>query len=100
MADGPDDSVEVVPYSDAWPGQFEQERLALEEALGEVASSVEHIGSTAVPGLSSKPTIDLLVVVDLLQGFLEHPDDRMRYVTEKAAWVDHRLAALRERRSE
>src|SRR5688572_23621274 len=70
MSNQPDASVEVVPSSDAWPAQFEQERAALRAALGDAAVSIEHIGSTAVPGLAAKPTIDILVVVDAVEEFL------------------------------
>jgi GrpB-like predicted nucleotidyltransferase (UPF0157 family) len=67
----PGASVTVVPYSPAWPVLFEQERAALQVAAGDVATSIEHIGSTAVPGLSAKPTIDILVVVDSTGEFLK-----------------------------
>ena len=67
----PGASVEVVPYSPAWPVLFQQERAALQTAVGDVATSIEHIGSTAVPGLYAKPTIDILMVVDSTGGFLE-----------------------------
>lgn len=67
----PDGSIEVVPYSEAWPAQFEHERQALQAAVGEAAKSIEHVGSTAVPGLSAKPTIDILMVVDSTEQFLE-----------------------------
>jgi GrpB-like predicted nucleotidyltransferase (UPF0157 family) len=63
--------VEVVPYSKAWPILFEQERAALQTAAGDVAASIEHIGSTAVPGLSAKPTIDILLVVNSTEDFLK-----------------------------
>jgi GrpB-like predicted nucleotidyltransferase (UPF0157 family) len=64
-------SVDVVPYSSAWPVLFEQERAALQAAAGETATSVEHIGSTAVPGLSAKPTIDIPMVTDSIGEFLK-----------------------------
>ena len=35
-----------------------------EAALGEAALSVEHIGSTSVPGLAAKPIVDILLVVE------------------------------------
>jgi GrpB-like predicted nucleotidyltransferase (UPF0157 family) len=66
----PDLTVEVVPYSSDWPREFADMRDALSRALGAAALSIEHIGSTAVPGLSSKPTIDILVVVDGPERFL------------------------------
>ena len=71
MPSTPDTSVEVVAYSEKWPVLFEQERVALQGALGDAAMSIEHIGSTAVPGLSSKPTIDILVTVRSMEEFLE-----------------------------
>lgn len=63
-------SVEVVPYSPTWPTLFEQERAALRAAAGGTATSIEHIGSTAVPGLSAKPTIDILLVTGATGEFL------------------------------
>jgi GrpB-like predicted nucleotidyltransferase (UPF0157 family) len=48
------------PYSPLWPAIFDYERGQLAAILGEVAA-IEHIGSTAVPGLGAKPIIDVLV---------------------------------------
>jgi GrpB-like predicted nucleotidyltransferase (UPF0157 family) len=56
--------VVVADYDSAWPGRFRQEEAKIRAALGEVALSVEHIGSTSVPGLAAKPIIDVLLVVD------------------------------------
>ncbi|MDA3935525.1 MAG: GrpB family protein [Actinomycetota bacterium] len=57
--------VEVVDYDPAWPALFEAEaaRLAAFFPPGSL-QSVEHVGSTAVPGLAAKPIIDILVGVD------------------------------------
>lgn len=57
------DPVEVVPYDPAWPRRFDSWRTRLEAELGETAVRIEHIGSTSVPGLASKPIIDILVMV-------------------------------------
>ena len=63
MSGGPTDgTVEVVPYDSTWPASFEVERVALSAAMP-CALSIEHIGSTSVQGLASKPTLDILVVV-------------------------------------
>jgi GrpB-like predicted nucleotidyltransferase (UPF0157 family) len=60
------DSVEVIAYSDEWADSFEAWRMRLSEALGEAADRIEHVGSTAVPGLDAKPIIDIQVsVVDV-----------------------------------
>lgn len=56
--------IEVVPYEAKWPAAFEAEAAALRELFGTRALAVEHIGSTAVPGLEAKPIIDVLVVLD------------------------------------
>ena len=53
----------VVDHDPQWPVQFEELRSALSEAVGELAESIEHVGSTSVPGLAAKPVIDVDVVV-------------------------------------
>jgi GrpB-like predicted nucleotidyltransferase (UPF0157 family) len=56
--------VHIVPYDTSWPGQFEQERSLLFGLIGEwVNGTIEHVGSTAVPGLDAKPVIDVMVGV-------------------------------------
>lgn len=57
--------VEVVAPDPSWPDQFERVRALIREVLGERALVVEHVGSTAVPGLWAKPVIDVdLTVAD------------------------------------
>lgn len=51
------------PFDPAWRDRFEAERKTIQRALGERVIAVEHIGSTAVPGLSAKPIVDILVVL-------------------------------------
>lgn len=53
--------VVVVPYSPDWPVLFQKEAESLRTALGDQAVAVEHIGSTAVPGLAAKPILDVMV---------------------------------------
>ncbi len=55
--------VRVVPHDPAWKERFEAEAAALRSALGDEALAVHHIGSTSVPGLRAKPTIDVLIEV-------------------------------------
>jgi GrpB-like predicted nucleotidyltransferase (UPF0157 family) len=57
------DSIVIVDYDPEWPEEFERVRDRAARAMGEVAVSIEHVGSTAVPGLAAKPVIDLIVVV-------------------------------------
>ncbi|HSV13748.1 MAG TPA: GrpB family protein [Tepidisphaeraceae bacterium] len=53
----------VVNYDPAWPAAFERIRAAVWPSIRDVASSVEHIGSTSVVGLAAKPIIDATIVV-------------------------------------
>jgi len=55
--------VEVVPYDKSWGVKYAEEELLLRRALGEEVLEVHHIGSTAIPGMWAKPTLDILVVV-------------------------------------
>ena len=55
------DAVAVVEYDPRWPARFNDERVRLAGAFGDDAVLIEHIGSTAVPGLAAKPIIDILV---------------------------------------
>ncbi len=56
-------AIVVVDPDEAWPRRFEVLRERLLAALGTSALHVEHIGSTAVPGLAAKPIVDVLVTV-------------------------------------
>ena len=53
----------IAEYDPAWPARFEEHARRIRAALGGAALTVEHIGSTAVPGLAAKPIVDVLVVV-------------------------------------
>jgi GrpB-like predicted nucleotidyltransferase (UPF0157 family) len=55
--------LEVVPYDPSWPALFERIAEPVRRALAGLDAAVEHVGSTAVPGLAAKPVIDVDVVV-------------------------------------
>ena len=55
--------MEVVPPDPGWVDDYERVRAQVLGALGARALSVEHVGSTAVPGLWAKPVIDVDVTV-------------------------------------
>lgn len=57
------DEIVIVEYNPNWPLLFEKEATRLREILDGVIVSIKHFGSTAVPGLASKPIIDMLVGV-------------------------------------
>lgn len=62
-------AIEVVEYDVTWPGRFLEERAVLEPLLARwLTGTIEHIGSTAVPGLAAKPVIDLMAPVSTLDA--------------------------------
>lgn len=52
----------VQPYDPSWPSQFEVSAAFAKTALAAVGCAIEHVGSTAIPGMVAKPTIDLAIV--------------------------------------
>lgn len=56
-------NITVTPYNSDWPKIFEVEAAKIKEALGTNCVAIHHIGSTAVPGLSAKPVIDMIGVI-------------------------------------
>jgi GrpB-like predicted nucleotidyltransferase (UPF0157 family) len=56
-------TVVVVDYDPTWPDIFEQLRARVWPVVSDIALTIEHVGSTAVPGLAAKPIIDMTVVV-------------------------------------
>lgn len=56
-------SVLLRPYDLRWPGQFEQASGEIRRALGSAILDVQHVGSTAIPGLCAKPILDILVSI-------------------------------------
>lgn len=77
-----DPAVGIVEYDPAWPAVADAELRRIEEALGEVAVRVEHIGSTSVPGLAAKPIVDLQLSVDALwpRARYVEPLERLGYL--------------------
>lgn len=104
--------MELADYDPGWPGRFAEQRLLVEEMLGPwLAGPVEHIGSTAVPGLRAKPVIDMLAPVSSLPGaqaalpvladagWLHWPDDpgrhyRMWFLRPRPAARTHHLQVI------
>jgi GrpB-like predicted nucleotidyltransferase (UPF0157 family) len=74
----------IVPYDPDWPERFATLGTALRDALGETALRIDHIGSTAVPGLAAKPVIDIQISVASLE-----PLDAYRFPLEKLGYRFH-----------
>lgn len=70
MPAGSTPAILIAPYDPAWPAMFEAERARLKEAIGQWAITIEHVGSTTVPGLAAKPIIDIGVSLRELKDAL------------------------------
>ncbi|MGH3343098.1 MAG: GrpB family protein [Carbonactinosporaceae bacterium] len=76
------DRVAVVPYDVHWPLRFGRIRDDLARALGPVARRVDHIGSTAIPGMAARPAIDVQVSVEDLDA-----EEDYRPAFESLGWT-------------
>ena len=57
--------VQVEQYNPFWAQQFEDIKVELQKALvGSRYESIEHVGSTSIPGLAAKPILDIDVVIE------------------------------------
>jgi GrpB-like predicted nucleotidyltransferase (UPF0157 family) len=76
--------IEVRPADPSWPQEFSRRADVLRDALEAVAVRIDHIGSTAVPGLAAKPTIDIQVVVSDVEDL-----DAYRPTLERLGYTFH-----------
>lgn len=53
----------IVDYNPRWPALYEEEKGRLLGVIGHKVVAIEHVGSTAVPGLGAKPVIDITIAV-------------------------------------
>lgn len=69
MPSEPEAPVYIVAYDPTWPTLFEAEAGTLRQVLQPwLAGPIEHVGSTAVPGLPAKPVIDIMAAVESLDA--------------------------------
>lgn len=93
----------IVDYDDSWPAQYKEVVARIRAALGAAVLAVEHIGSTAIPGLAAKPIIDIdLTLADPVNEAayvpaLEHAGFILR--RREPAWHQHRLLRLDDPRT-
>lgn len=59
--------VKLIPYNPKWKKLFEKEKQLFENTFGDVIIAIEHIGSTAIPGIPAKPIIDINIGVKSLE---------------------------------
>lgn len=70
---------QVVPYTETWKRDYEEEIKIVLAAIGDVSIEFHHVGSTAVPGILAKPIIDILGIVDEL-GSIDPKGNEMRSI--------------------
>ncbi|KQU81770.1 hypothetical protein ASD00_35055 [Ensifer sp. Root31] len=89
------EEIEVERYNPMWVEQYEILEAEIKALIPEVALSVEHVGSTAVPGLPAKPVID----IDLIVPDPEREDDYVpvlealgyELTVRERSWYQHRM---------
>lgn len=98
----PADQLSVVDYDPSWPERFEALAEQIRETLGSAVLEIDHVGSTAVPGLAAKEVID----IDLT---LRDPRAEHRYVpplellgyrltVREPSFYEHRMLRLQSPR--
>jgi len=87
--------ITVVPYNPTWPTQYEHAAANILAALGNRIISLQHIGSTSVPGLPAKPIIDIQLLVEdsADEGAYATPLEEAGYTLRirEPEWEQHRL---------
>ncbi len=60
--------VELRPFNPKWKGIYEEERKAITSAISNFVVDIQHIGSSAIPNIVSKPIIDIALAIDSLKN--------------------------------
>lgn len=81
--------VEIIPYQEHWPSEFQAIATPLHQVLGPLALRIDHIGSTAVPGLPAKDVIDIQITVAALDAQVRAAMADLGY-TLREGMRDHR----------
>ncbi len=87
--------VTLLEYDPAWPTLFEREAARIRTVLGDQVRLLEHVGSTAVPGLAAKPIMDIVLTVpdSSHEPAYVPPMEAAGYVLRirEPEWFEHRL---------
>ena len=98
--------LELTQYDAARVERFASEAELIVQALGDRVRQIEHVGSTAVPGLAGKPTVDIAVGVDDIElspeavesmravGFRHQPDETRLWERRFAKGVEFPRAVI------
>ena len=79
----------IVPYHPAWPEEFKALARPIRAALGLLALRIDHIGSTAVPGLAAKDIIDIQLTVARLEPAIDEALGTLGYHRVDSISQDH-----------
>ncbi|MDQ6693381.1 MAG: GrpB family protein [Chloroflexota bacterium] len=84
--------VRIVEHDPAWPGLYEELSLPLSKAFGEYALDIQHVGSTSVPRIASKPVIDIAVAIAKypLPGDVIRAVEKLGYEHRSEFGIPHR----------
>lgn len=64
------DPIVIQPYDARWPESFAEQSARLQACLSTwLSAPIEHIGSTAIPGMAAKPIIDMLALISSIESF-------------------------------
>jgi GrpB-like predicted nucleotidyltransferase (UPF0157 family) len=87
--------VVLADYDPAWPSLYRREAERVRAALGSRVLALEHVGSTAVPGLAAKPVVDIVLVVESSADEEAYvpPLEAVGFVLRirEPGWYEHRL---------
>ena len=81
--------ITILPYNPTWRDEFVSIGVPLRQALGDLALRIDHIGSTAVPGLAAKDIIDVQITVRSLDPAVEEALRRAGYERLAHITQDH-----------
>ena len=85
----PDKPLVICDYQPTWAEQFRELGTALRAKLGDRALRIDHIGSTAVPGLAAKDLIDVQLTVRRLDDADTWPDELLNGLMRRTNATDH-----------
>lgn len=85
--------VKICPYTVEWKEEYEKEEKLLLNLIGPYAMDIQHVGSTSIEGLASKPIIDIALGVKSLDDVEAFKDklEKMGYSCRSAAGVEGRI---------
>ncbi len=79
----------LIPYDPRWPQRFDELRAMLKDVFEAKALHIEHVGSTAIPGMMAKPIIDVLVEVETVKNLSQEIE---KMVNKGYEWKENYIA--------